>query len=88
MPRFPTSSPLPPFYYHVFAHLEPFVTLIGAVYALCFPSAYYADVLSFKHVVLLGEEGGGARGRIIVSGLGSCSRSSLHLYRAWRMKES
>lgn len=55
MPRFPTSSPLPPRYYYFFAVVEPLLTVAGAVYALAFPAAYFDDVLPFRsvHLVLL-----------------------------------
>lgn len=69
-------SPRPAFYYYVFAKIEPALSLIGAAYALGWPTTYSDASFSFKDVILLGERGGGPRGVLITRGLGSCTFTS------------
>jgi hypothetical protein len=70
---FTHTTPMPAFYYYVFAKVEPLVTILGAIYALGWPETYSDASMSFVDVMLLGEKGGGPRGVLVTRALGSCT---------------
>lgn len=71
-------DPLPPLYHIFFCTVEPFLTILGVIYAVCRPEVYYQNLIPSSSTVKEKLENlvpvGGA-GVMAVRQLGSCESS-------------